>query len=34
MFKTGGARGMALASAMISRFFTDLIEYEAESVIP
>ena len=34
IYKTGGARGAALAAAMITRFFTDLIECDAEAVIP
>lgn len=33
ILKTGGARGNALASAMITRFFTDLVECGAEAVI-
>ncbi len=34
MFKTGGARGTALGTAMISRLFSDLLECGAESVVP
>lgn len=33
ILKTGGARGNALASAMVTRFFTDLVECGAEAVI-
>src|SRR5262249_32981945 len=34
MFKTGGARGMALGAAMTERFFRDLVEGGAEAVVP
>jgi len=34
MYKFGGARGSALAAAMTSRLFSDLIECGAEAVIP
>lgn len=34
MFKTGGARGMALGAAMTERFFRDLVECGAEAVVP
>ena len=33
MFKTGGARGMALGAAMTERFFRDLVERGAEAVV-
>jgi len=34
MYKSGGPRGAALAAAMITRFFSDLIECGAEAAIP
>ena len=34
MFKTGGSRGTALGEAMTARFFHDLMECGAESVVP
>jgi hypothetical protein len=34
IYKSGGARRTALAAAMITRFFSDIIECEAEAVIP
>jgi aminoglycoside phosphotransferase (APT) family kinase protein len=34
MYKSGGARGSALAAAMTTRLFSDLIECGAEAVIP
>jgi len=34
MFKTGGERGTALGAAMAERFFRDLVECGAESVVP
>ena len=33
MYKSGGARGTALAAAMVTRFFSDLLECGAEAVI-
>ena len=34
IYKSGGARGTALAAAMTTRLFSDLIECDAEAVIP
>ena len=34
VYKSGGARGSALAAAMTTRLFSDLIECGAEAVIP
>jgi aminoglycoside phosphotransferase (APT) family kinase protein len=34
LLKTGGPRGTELAAAMASRFFSDLVECDAEAVIP
>jgi hypothetical protein len=34
IYKRGGARGAALAAAVIPRFFRNLIECDAEAVIP
>jgi hypothetical protein len=34
MYKSGGVRGSALAAAMTTRLFSDLIECGAEAVIP
>ena len=34
IYKSGGARGAALAAAMTTRLFGDLIECDAEAAIP
>jgi len=34
IYESGGARGAALAAAMTTRLFSDLIECDAEAVIP
>jgi len=34
MFKTDGARGTVLGTAMVTRLFSELLECGAESVVP